>query len=178
LSPATPAAASLCAVVGRGEGALTEVGIHVRYVVSSPSSYVYLSPERPAGNGFAAFDSGACPAYDHWRYGMTGSPAYLAGTDPASVEAAYVVRDVVYILGAGDDSPNHPTLDKTCMTEAEGPNRYARGLAYFRYLKWRHPTGLAHRLIQVPQVGHDSDGMFNSSCGLAALYDLPGCDGG
>ncbi len=64
------------------------------------------------------------------------------------------------------------------MAEAEGPYRYARGLAYFRYLQWRHPAGLGHRLLRVPGVGHDSDGMFNSSCGLAALYDLPGCDGG
>jgi hypothetical protein len=32
------------AVVGRGEEALTEAGIHVRYVVSSPSSYVYPNP--------------------------------------------------------------------------------------------------------------------------------------
>ena len=75
-------------------------------------------------------------------------------------------------------TPTIRSLDKTCMAEAEGPNRYARGLAYFRYLQRRHPSGLAHRLLLAPGVGHDSDGMFNSSCGLAALYDLPGCDGG
>jgi hypothetical protein len=146
--------------------------------MAPPSSYVYFTPERPAGDGFATFDSAACPAYDRWKYGMTGLPAYVVGADPAALEAAYVARDVIYLLGTDDDSPNHPTLDKSCMAEAEGPNRYARGLAYFRYLKWRHPTGLAHRLLQAPGVGHDSDGMLNSSCGLAALYDLPGCDGG
>ena len=166
------------AVAGRGESALTGVGIHVRYVVANPSSYVYFSPERPAGDGFATFDAAACPAYDRWKYGMTGLPTYLAGQDAAALEAAYAARDVVYLLGAADDNPNHPALDKTCMAEAEGPNRYARGLAYFRYLQWRRPTSLAQRLRQVPNVGHDSDGMFNSTCGLAVLYDLPGCDGG
>jgi pimeloyl-ACP methyl ester carboxylesterase len=166
------------AVTGRGEGALTRAGIHVRYLVANPSSYVYFSPERPAGDGFATFDAAACPAYDHWKYGMTGLPAYLAGEDPAALEAAYAARDVVYLLGSGDDDPNHPALDKSCMAEAEGPNRYARGLAYFRYLQRRRPIGLAHRQLLVLGVGHDSDGMFNSSCGLAALYDLPGCDGG
>jgi len=54
------------AVAGRGEGALAKAGIHVRYVVSNPSSYVYFSPERPAGDGFARFDGAACPSYDRW----------------------------------------------------------------------------------------------------------------
>jgi hypothetical protein len=166
------------AVAGRGEDALTRAGIHVRYLAANPSSYVYFSPERPAGDGFATFDGAACPGFDRWKYGMTGLPTYLAGQDPAALEAAYVARDVVYLLGTGDDDPNHRFLNKTCMAEAEGPNRYARGLAYFRYLQRRRPTGLAHRLAQAPNVGHDSDGMFNSSCALAALYDLPGCDGG
>ena len=48
------------AVAGRGDGALVKAGIHVRYVVANPSSYVYFSPERPAGEGFATFDA-ACP---------------------------------------------------------------------------------------------------------------------
>ena len=165
------------AVAGRGEGALTEEGIHVRYVVANPSSYVYFSPERPTGDGFAALNAAACPAYDQWKYGMKGLPPYLADQDPAALEAAYAARDVIYLLGAADDNPNHPALDKTCMAEAEGPNRYARGLTYFRYLQLRRPAGLSHRLLKAPGVGHDGDLMFNSACGLAALYDLPGCAG-
>ncbi|WP_158814808.1 alpha/beta hydrolase [Methylocapsa sp. S129] len=164
------------AVASRGEGALAKAGIHLRYIVANPSSYVYFSPERPAGDGLAPFDAAACPIYDRWKYGMTGLPPYLAGQDAAALEAAYVGRDVIYLLGAADDNPNHPELDKTCMAEAEGPNRYARGLAYFRYLQRRHPTSLSHRLLQVPDVGHNDD-IFNSACGLAALYDLRGCAG-
>jgi hypothetical protein len=76
--------------------------------------------------------------------------------------------------GRGDDDTNHPLLDKTRMAEAEGRNRYARGVAFFRYLQRRRPTALAHRLVQAPNVGHDSDGAFNSSRGLGALYNLPG----
>ena len=166
------------AVAGHGEDAVTKAGIHLRYLVADPSSYVYFSSERPAGHGFAFFRSLFCPAFNRWKFGMRELPPYLAGADPEALEAAYVARDVVYLLGGGDDDPNNPSLDKSCMAEAQGPDRLARGLAYFRYLKQRHPTGLAHRLLQVPDVGHNIDGMFNSPCGLAALYDLPGCDGG
>lgn len=165
------------AVAGRGDGALTKAGIHLRYVVANPSSYVYFSPERPTDDGFAMFDAAACPAYNRWKYGMIGLPTYLAGQDAASLEASYAGRDVVYLLGTADDNPNHPALDKTCMAEAQGPTRFARGLAYFRYLQNRRPTDLAHRLLKAPGVGHDVDLMFNSPCGLAALYDLPGCAG-
>jgi hypothetical protein len=163
------------AVAGRGDSALVKAGIHVRYVVANPSSYVYFSPERPAGEGFAAFDAAACPAYDHWKYGMTGLPPYVAGEGAAVLETAYAARDVVYLLGAADTNPNERTLDKTCMAEAEGPYRYARGLAYFRYLHARRGADLAHRMLVAPGIGHDGDLLFNSACGLAALYDRPGC---
>jgi len=79
------------------------------------------------------------------------------------------------VLGGADDNPRHWALDKTCMAEAEGPDRYARGLAYYRYMKQRRPTGLAHRLLVAPGVGHDGSLLFGSPCGLAALYDLKGC---
>ena len=52
---------------------------------------------------------------------MTVLPTYLKGEDAAALEAAYLARDVVYLLGTGDNDPNHPFLDKTCMAEAEGP---------------------------------------------------------
>jgi pimeloyl-ACP methyl ester carboxylesterase len=165
------------AVGGRGDAVLAKAGIRVRYVVANPSSYVYFGPERPRGDGFATPDSAACPGYDRWRYGVARLPPYLAGDDPALLEAAYAARDVIYLLGTADDDPNHPELDKSCMAEAEGPTRYARGLAYYRYLKARRGAGFAHRMLQVEGVGHDDDGMFNSACGLAALYDLPGCGG-
>jgi pimeloyl-ACP methyl ester carboxylesterase len=165
------------AVAGRGEGDLTKAGIHVRYVAANPSSYVYFSPERPTDDGFATFDAAACPAYDRWKYGMIRLPPYLTGQDAAALEATYAGRDVIYLLGTADDNPKHPALDKTCMAEAQGPTRFARGRAYFRYLQKRRPTDLAHRLLKAPGVGHDGDLMFNSPCGLAALYDLSGCAG-
>ena len=165
------------AVALRGDAALIKAGVKdVHYVVANPSSYVYFSPERPAGKGFARPADG-CPEYDKWKYGMHGLPPYMAGRDAAALEAAYVARPVTYLLGTADTDPAHPALDKSCAAEAQGPDRHSRGVAYLRYLQWRHPTGLSHRQVDVPGVGHSGDKMFGSTCGVAAVYGTAGCDG-
>jgi hypothetical protein len=82
---------------------------------------------------------------------------------------------VIYLLGTADTDPNHPALDKSCMAEAQGPNRYARGHAYFAALQNRYGTALRQAVYDVPGIGHDGDAMLTSACGLAALFDLPGC---
>jgi len=165
------------AVVGRGEAALTATGVHVRYVVANPSSYVYFSPDRPLPTGGTGPFAGAaaCPAFDDWKYGFEAPPPYVAGASAAALEARFVTRDVVYLLGTADTNPNHPALDKSCAGEAQGPYRFARGHAFFAYLQARHPAGLAQRLWEVPGVGHDGAKMLGSACGLAALFDKPGC---
>jgi hypothetical protein len=156
------------AVVGRGEVALRERGIHVRYVVANPSSYLYFSDDRPE-----KVDPAACPGFDRWKYGLAGAPPYVGGT--TGVEARYVARDVIYLLGTADTDPHHPALDTSCAAEAEGPYRLARGLAYFAYLQARHPSLRVHRIALIPDVAHNGGRMFGSVCGLTALFDRPGC---
>jgi hypothetical protein len=168
------------AVAGQGEAALAAEGIHVRYVVANPSSYVYFNKDRPRPDGGTGPFAGAaaCPAFDHWKYGFDAPPPYLVGSTVAALERRFVKRDVIYLLGTADTNPNHPALDKSCEAEAEGPYRFARGHAFFAYLQARHPIGLAQRLWEVPGVGHDGGKMLGSACGLAALFDKPGCASG
>ncbi len=57
----------------------------------------------------------------------------------------------------GDDAPVCLVADqRLTIRTAAGSGGLAfgtgRGLAYFRYLKWPNPTGLAHRLLQAPDV--------------------------
>lgn len=165
------------AILGQGEAAPIAAGIAVRYVVANPSTYAYFSADRPDGQGgFGPFaGAAACPKFDRWKYGMADLPAYAGAAGPAALEQAYLGRDVTYLLGTADTDPNHPALDKTCMAEAQGPYRLARGEAYVRYLRGRHPDGFRQRLLLVEGVGHDGDRMLTSACGLAALFDQPGC---
>jgi pimeloyl-ACP methyl ester carboxylesterase len=161
------------AIAGKGEATLTARGIAVRYVVANPSSYAYFDDRRPEPSIAAS-----CPGYNNWKYGMDDRPAYLAGPTISALEQAYVSRRVIYLLGTRDTNPNHPALDKTCMAEAEGPYRYARGHAYAAVMQARDAGTPRHSLWDVPGVGHDGDKMLTSPCGLKALFDLPGCEAG
>jgi pimeloyl-ACP methyl ester carboxylesterase len=158
------------AIATRGEAQLAAANIGVRYVVANPSSYAYFSAERPEPQIAAS-----CPGYNRWKYGMDARPPYLADATVAALEQRYVARQVIYLLGTRDTNPNHPALDKSCMAEAEGPYRYARGNSYAIAMARRDGGTPNHRLWDVEAVGHDGDKMLTSACGLAALFDLPGC---
>ena len=161
------------AVAGRGEAALARENIGVSYVIANPSSYVYFSAERPVPSIAAS-----CPRTNDWKYGLEQRPAYVAATSPDDLEQRYVSRRVTYLLGTRDTNPDHPALDKSCMAEAQGPTRYARGHAYAAVMAARNNGAPNHRVVDVPDVGHDGDAMLTSPCGLAALFDLPGCEAG
>ena len=160
------------AVVGRAAALLEEQGVHCRYVIANPSSYVYFDKLRPHGDGgFSPADESACAGVDTWKYGIHQPPRYASGDASFDVlEQRYARSDVIYLLGEGDCDPQHQALDRSCAANAQGPHRLARGLAYFEYLRRRHPR-LAHRCWQVPGVGHNGQGMFNSAEGLLALFD-------
>ena len=161
------------AIAGKAETTLTRAGIAVRYVVANPSSYAYFNNQRPDQ---AVADS--CTGYNNWKYGMDVRPQYLATPGIAELEKTYVARRVIYLLGTMDTNPNHPALDKSCMAEAEGPYRYARGHSYYAVMQARDNGTPNHSLWDVQGVGHDGDKMLTSPCGLKALFDLPGCDAG
>jgi pimeloyl-ACP methyl ester carboxylesterase len=164
------------ATIGQAETALgaSRGRVALRYVVANPSSYAWPGPERPDGQVGFALPAG-CPGYDAWKYGYAGLPRYAGGVAAAGLEEAYLARDVVYLVGQADVDPMHSALDRTCPAALQGPHRLGRGRAFFAYLLARHPDGVAHRLLEVPGVGHDSAGMFGSACGRSALFDAPGC---
>jgi len=168
------------AAVARGEAALAERAVQIRYVVANPSSYVYFDALRPTPDGgFAPYDARLCPAFNHWKYGFEGAPPYIGldATSPRTLaeqtrelEAAYVRRDVVMLLGADDCDPAHPALDLSCAAQAQGPHRLARGRAYAAYMRMRHGAALSHRVHEIAGVEHDGQGIFSSDAGIAALF--------
>lgn len=172
------------AVAGRGGDGLVHTGIRLRYVIVNPSSYLYFSPERPERGAYGGFSFAVPPREcssdnNHWKYGIDDPPPYVAGADFAALEQRYIHRDVIYLLGADDVDPHEPSLDTSCAGEDEGPSRFFRGKAYFRYLELRHPElateSASQQFWYVPGVGNDTLKMLTSNCGTAALFDEGVC---
>ncbi len=150
-------------------------GIAVRYVVANPSSYAYFDAWRPDPVGLAA-----CPRVNTWKYGMHALPPYAPASQsgPASpefLERRYAARNVTYLLGTADTDPQQRALDKSCMGEAQGPYRLARGLSYILHLRARDKAAQQQKVYLVPGVGHNARQMFTAACGLTALFNKPGC---
>jgi hypothetical protein len=91
--------------------------------------------------------------------------------DAHGLESRYVARNVVYLLGEADTNAHTHFIDRSCAAMAQSPYRLAHGLAYFDYLKRRHPSDLNQKVVEVPGVGHDNLGMFASDCGLGVLFN-------
>jgi len=164
------------AVAAHEAQTLTREGIRVDYLVSSPSSYVYFDATRPTERGgFAPFDPARCANFDDWKYGMQARPPYVNDRSVAQLEAAYVHRNVTYLVGGNDDDPRQAALDRSCPAEAQGPQRLVRGERYFQYLQARHPEGLDQRFHVVPGVGHNGARMLTSSCALATMFGTGTC---
>jgi hypothetical protein len=165
------------AAVGHGQGPLLQLGVHLRYVVANPSSYVYFRPARPLDAVRADGTPASCPKLDRWQYGLDGRlPSYASQpVDPQALERDYLARDIVYLLGTADNDPAHHQLDRSCAAEAQGATRFDRGTRYFAYLSSRLHGAWTQRLLEVPGIGHHSSQMLSSACGRAALFDQVGC---
>jgi pimeloyl-ACP methyl ester carboxylesterase len=136
--------------------------IPVRLIVSNPSSYFYFTDWRP-------YPQSNCADFNAWRYGLRGAPRYVVGS-AGTLEARYVKRKVVYLMGTADVNPKEEDLDRSCGGEAQGPYRFARAKYFIADLGRRHPEGTAQRYAFVEDVPHDNRRMFASSCGLAVIF--------
>jgi pimeloyl-ACP methyl ester carboxylesterase len=160
------------AVAGRAPTMLSHRGIHTRFVVANPSSYLYFDKRRPTEHGFAPFPQTRCHGFDRYKYGLEAPNVYVATQTPQALMSHYTRQQVVYLLGTLDANAAHPFLDRSCAAEAQGPSRLARGQAYYHYLSLAlgHAVAQRQQLVLVEGVGHDHQRMFQSPCGVAWLF--------
>jgi pimeloyl-ACP methyl ester carboxylesterase len=170
------------AVVGQAER-LAGPGIHLKYVVANPSSYMYFGDERPQFKGetfrFEKASSDECRNFNHWKYGpLEVHEEYVQQSATAgwqALEDAFARKDVVYLLGTADVDPHERDLDVSCAGEMEGPSRFLRGQAYYAWLHTRHLANWNQRVWFVPGVAHSGGKMFTSECGVDALFERSSC---
>jgi hypothetical protein len=92
-----------------------------------------------------------------------------------TLKKRYVAHKVIYLLGTHDTNPDHPVLE-----ELHGGGTGRRSLRPRSRLRGR--DGRARRgdaqsfdLGRALRHAHNGNKMLTSPCGLAALFDLPGC---
>lgn len=92
-----------------------------------------------------------------------------------ALERRYVARDIVYLVGADDNDPNHRLLNKTCAAEAQGPTRLSRMRSFVADLKQRDGVAFKQKLRVVDGAAHNEAKVFGSPCGRAALFGDADC---
>lgn len=146
-------------------------GVPITYVVSNPSSYSYLDPERPSAannNEPRAFgDARNCTTYDNWPYGLKTRTGYTTNIPGDQLKKQLASRPVTYLLGELDVLPL-AGFDSSCPAMAQGPTRLARGQAYAAYVNAKYNA--QHRVVVVPLCGHNARCMFTAEVALPILF--------
>ncbi|HEX5704991.1 MAG TPA: alpha/beta fold hydrolase [Pyrinomonadaceae bacterium] len=145
-------------------------GVPITYVVSNPSSYSYLDPERPAGanNEQRPFgEARNCTTYDNWPYGFKNRTGYASKIPDDQLKKQMAARPMTYLLGELDVLPL-AGFDSSCPAMAQGPTRLARGQAYAAYVKAKYNA--PHQVVVVPLCGHNARCVFTSEAALPVLF--------
>ena len=141
-----------------------------RYIVMSPSTYVWFTPRRPG-------PTASCTGVNAWRYGLADRPGhpYVGGMSGEEIRRRYASRTVVHLVGATDNDPDDGSLDRSCAAMAQGHTRVDRARNYAAHLSTVFGPRIAttHPLIVVPDAPHDPVAVLAGDEGRRAL-GLPG----
>jgi pimeloyl-ACP methyl ester carboxylesterase len=146
---------------------LKQRGISIRYVVANPSSYLYLDKTRYKFTSKGKLikiqqeEFIDCPGYNKFKYGMEDLFGYAENISITTIHKRLLTRPVMFLLGTADTDRNW-SVDKSCEGEAQGENRYQRGLLYKHHLGNYEKISLEsqHIWLEIPEVGHDSTEIF------------------
>jgi len=158
---------------------LEELGVVVHYVVANPSSYLYLDEARyqlnPTGEiqKISQKELKDCPGYNDYKYGLEELYGYAETLSPQLIRTRLLKRPVIFLCGTTDTDRNW-SLDKSCEGDAQGKNRYERGLLYKHHLGHFVKTSLEtpHIWLEIPEVGHDATEIFTHPRFITELKTL------
>ncbi len=158
---------------------LEQQGVSIRYVVANTSSYPYLNETRYQLNSKDEIQKIPlekfvdCPSYNKYKYGLEDLYGYAENLPPHIVRTRLLTRPVMFVLGSADTDRNW-SLDKSCEGEAQGENRYQRGLLYKHHLGNFVKISLEsqHIWLEIPEVGHDATEIFTHPRFITELKTL------
>ncbi|AEM69585.1 hypothetical protein Murru_0534 [Allomuricauda ruestringensis DSM 13258] len=138
-------------------------GIDFQHIVANNQYFYYPDGQRYDEEAGTFYEPMDCTGYDYWPYGYEFAVPYLDGVDAGTLTEQQVSRSTIYFLGS-DDTSTTGTLNTTdCQATLLGSNRFNRGSNMYEYMETFYPSTHNHREVIVPNVGHDANGIFNSS---------------
>lgn len=152
-------------------------GVDVRYVIANPTAYLYLTSDRPTGDGFAVPSASQCAGLDHGSAG--------ARSDPRRLWVRLSKRRVVYLLGSESRAPAAvggrqdvappPAPGEHCADRLQGGSVLERGYNWLRYERFLagQGVGITHQAFEVEGVGLDAAAMLGSKCASMAVFGRP-----
>ena len=147
-------------------------GIEIKYLVAAPSTYTYLTPERPVLNTPGRFsipaDTSCNAGYDIYKYGLVGFNEYMNRTGADRYKSQLADRKVAYFVGALDNVPNDSSMDRTCPALLQGLQRRERAVLFMDYLQ--HIYDKRWKLTIVEGSAHDHAKMFASKEGMKWIF--------
>jgi hypothetical protein len=153
-------------------GAVSRQNIGLRYVLASPSSYLYLTASRPLGgkNGFGLPDASACPSVNDYPYGLEKLNAYGRRAGANAAKEDYATRSITYLSAEGKN-PN-TFLDTTCAALMQGADSASRAENYRLYLHTLYGDVAERTQIfaKTREGANDAVTLFGSACGMSALF--------
>ncbi|MCX2743632.1 Ig-like domain-containing protein [Mangrovivirga sp. M17] len=133
----------------------------ITYMVANSQFFYYPDARRYNESTSSFYTVENCTGIDFWPYGYSATPAYLSGVSKESFDLQWRTRNVIYLLGNGDQAD--PTLNTDdCQAIVLGSTRFNRGKNILRYLNNFYPNSNAHSEIIVEGIGHDGQGMYSS----------------
>lgn len=148
-------------------------GLIARFVVLNPSTYLYLTEERPTSeeddiNFMVPEEATDCPNYNEYKYGVENLNAYMKATDIDGFWENLSIRESYYFGGTLDTGTSN--LDQTCEANLQGKNRFAR-FNHFRAYTRQFPKWNAH-FAEVPDIAHSGAQMIQSKPVRKILFSI------
>lgn len=140
--------------------------VHFRFIVGSPSSYVYLNDQRwVPGTQYDFANPLTDCEYNNYRYGLERVSNYMSTRSASEMVKNFLERDIHFIVGELDDATaraNPPIerdpkdargLDLSCGAQWQGASRLQRSFLFHQYLLAEFPQ-YQHGWLSVPGVAH------------------------
>jgi len=149
----------------------SEITVELKLVVSNPSSYLYLHPNRLQfiNGDFNEVETPNknCPEYNDYIYGINNLPSYFENQSFSELKRNFQRNPVTYLMSEEDKETDY--LDRSCEANLQGKNRIDRAYNFFQYLRKYFPDH-RHQFSSIPHIGHDHLKVFSSDEALKLFF--------